>query len=125
MKFNQFQVWVDTWVQQCFGSLKALTTRERSFRFIEEGVELVQATGLTKEEVIRVVEHVYAKPVGQVEQEAGGVLMSMTVLCNHLGINMANTAQGALHECIANGAKIRAKLEQKKLVGISEGDPTL
>lgn len=63
----------------------AIATRAR--RFLEEAVELVQALGLTKDDVLRVVDYVYGRPVGEVENEIGGVGMTLLPLCEALDIS--------------------------------------
>ena len=45
--------------------------RERALRFLEEALELVQATGLYKDDVIRQMHYTYDRPVGKVEEELG------------------------------------------------------
>lgn len=62
---------------------------ERSRRFFEEATELVQATGLTKEECLLLVEYVFARPVGNAEQEIGGVEVTLCTLAERLGYNVA------------------------------------
>jgi len=68
------------WVTETFGE-QTLVLQERVMRFFEESVELAQAEGLTREEVLAVVEHVFKKPPGDPQQEAGGVGVTLLAYC--------------------------------------------
>jgi len=46
---------------------------ERSHRFLEEALELVQANGCTAQEAQELVDYVFGRPVGKQAQEVGGV----------------------------------------------------
>lgn len=67
-----FQADVQDWMVACFGETLTLDRVERNYRFLEEALELVQATGLSEDEVHALVSHVYSKPSGELSQEVGG-----------------------------------------------------
>lgn len=46
-------------VKPCFGPQIAIDKVERNHRFIEEALELIQATGITQEEVYELVDYVF------------------------------------------------------------------
>jgi hypothetical protein len=83
-----FQQAVEAWTVECFGEEVANDKTERSYRFIEEAIELVQATGTTKEDVLKWVDYVYSRPVGKTEQEVGGVMITLAALCAAHDIDM-------------------------------------
>lgn len=72
-----------TWVRLCrrWSSLvfrehfNKITPKVRSFRLLEESVELAQAEGATREEILIIVDQVMAKEPGNPFGELGGVLI--------------------------------------------------
>jgi hypothetical protein len=84
---NDFQHLVLKWIHKCLPD-SVYNRRERNFRFLEEALELVQSLGLTREESLRVVDYVYSRPSGSAEQEVGGVLTTLAVLCSANDIQM-------------------------------------
>jgi NTP pyrophosphatase (non-canonical NTP hydrolase) len=65
-------------------------------RFLEEALELAQAVGLTEAEIDKVKTHVYAKSVGRVEQEIGGVVSTLLTLAQAHGVSMNEAALAEL-----------------------------
>lgn len=88
---NLFQSRVSKWVRLCLGVEIATNKMERNYRFIEESVELVQALGCSKEDVLKMVEHVYSRDPGEPRQEIGGVMVTLAALCeaNHFDMQWA------------------------------------
>jgi hypothetical protein len=82
------------WTAETFGE-HTLAIDERAARFIEEALELVQATGLPIERVIAIAQHVYAKPRGDVPQEIGAVGVTLLALAEvaHVSADDAETAE--------------------------------
>jgi NTP pyrophosphatase (non-canonical NTP hydrolase) len=75
------------WANATFGEATASNTGERIRRFAEESIELIQATGLDKQAIHNIIDHVYAKRVGNVALEIGQVGVSLLALAEHLGIS--------------------------------------
>lgn len=114
---RHFQAQVGGWLLKCFGQAIANDGVERNFRFLEEGLELVQAFGCTREECLKLVEYVYSRPIGDPSQEVGGVMITLAALCWARGIEMEEAASIELAR-INNPAtieKIRAKQAAKTL----------
>jgi hypothetical protein len=115
-----FQSKVDKWVLECFGAEIRNDKRERAFRFLEEALELVQATRtLTKEDCQSVVNYVYNRPPGDQLLEVGGTSITFAALCNALDISIEFAGHDELHRCWANIDKIRDKALAKELAGPS------
>lgn len=96
MKIKKFQELYNTAVRKLLGDDAVDNTQERNHRFIEEAIELVQANGMSKSAVMALVDHVFSKPVGEIKQEAGGVLATFTTLCVQADIDIDEIAQDEL-----------------------------
>jgi len=103
----QSRVW--RWAKECFVTDDALSPEQRSFRFMEEALELTQAVGTSKEDVHRLVDHVYSRPVGEARQEVGGVMVTLAALCESKGIIMLAAAHNEIARCERRTAAIREK----------------
>lgn len=112
-KAATYQERVHDWMLACFGPEIASDATERSFRFIEEGLELVQANGCTAEEAHRLVDYVFGRPVGEKAQEVGGVAVCLAALCTAAGIDMEAAAERELARVWTKVDVIRAKHASK------------
>lgn len=111
-----FQGRVAAWMQETFGPEVSADQQERGFRFGEEAIELLQANGTSKADVLKLVDYVYDRPVGELAQEVGGALVTLAALCQARGLDMmgAANAEQARVEQPAVRAKIQAKQEDKR-----------
>jgi hypothetical protein len=106
------------WVAQCFGP-EWTNKNERSCRFIEEAIELVQACDLPKEMVLKLVDRVYSKPKGDIYQEIGGASVTLMALCEKNGISRYCAEEDELGRCLdADKDKFRAKHQIKQDLGL-------
>lgn len=121
MTFSEFQHQVTLWMRECFGRDIAEDKQERTDRFLEEAVELAQATGHTKERVLELVEYVYNRPVGELQQEVGGVLVTLSALTSAHKMHLVGAARSELWRCNRNIDKIRAKQRLKREAGVARG----
>lgn len=111
---STFQDFVDDWMQACFGPEIAEDKQERNHRFLEESLELVQACGTTAAEAHQLVDYVFGRPVGDVRQEVGGVMVTLATLCNVQDVLIIDHAAGVeLARCWKNIEKIRQKQASK------------
>ena len=110
-----FQYRVAPWMQECFGPVISADRLERSDRFIEESLELVQACGYSKDRAHALVEYVFNRPIGEPGQETGGVMVTLAALCLAHGLDMHAEAETELRRISAPEviAKIRAKQAAK------------
>lgn len=104
-----FQAIVVHWVKACFGAEIAANISERRDRFTEEALELVQASGGTREDVLKLVDYVFGRSVGEVNSEVGGTLTTLAALCSAQGIDMGHAAHSELAKNFARIPEIRAK----------------
>lgn len=81
------------WMRKCFGTspellaLKSSVT-ERVARIVEEMTELAQAEGLTRDEVMRLVDDVYVREIGDPRQELGGVMICLAAYAHTKSFNL-------------------------------------
>lgn len=113
MSADTYQDRVDLWIVACFGEESARDLVERNHQFIEEALELVQAAGCTASEAHQIVDYVYARPVGNLGQEVGGVMSTLAALCLAHGRDMMLCAEIELSRCWDKIEKIRAKQKAK------------
>jgi NTP pyrophosphatase (non-canonical NTP hydrolase) len=73
---NGIQARVREWVVTRLG-LAAMDPHERVMRLLEETVELAQTLNVTRDEALRVVNHVHDKALGSVEKELGAVAFTL------------------------------------------------
>lgn len=109
-----YQGRVHEWVRACFGEDASYDKMERAHRFMEEALELYQATGGTAENVAQLTTYVFGRPVGDPSQEAGGVMVTAAALCTAWGIPLFDAASVELTRCFQNIPKIRAKNKAKQ-----------
>jgi len=108
-----FQQRVQPWMLACFGAEIAADKVERNHRFLEEALELVQATGCTAGEAHQLVDYVYGRPVGDALQEVGGVMVTLAALCLAHGMDMHGAAETELSRIWTKVEQIRAKRAAK------------
>ena len=92
---NKAQLVAFAWARQTYGEV-VRQARYQAFRFIEEALELVQAMGLTRDDVERAVNWVFDRPRGDVHIEIGDVRLSIDILAQSQGISSDNDYDGCL-----------------------------
>lgn len=112
---KSFQLRVYSWCCGCFGHELSEDKVERNYRFLEEAAELVQACGMTEDEAISVIKYVFNRPLGNVNQEVGGVMITLAALCQAHSVDLFEEGEKELalicdHQIIH---KIRAKQKSK------------
>lgn len=105
-----FQQRVAPWMARCFGTLISRDSVERNHRFLEESLELVQSLGCTASEAHQLVDYVFSRPIGEPNQETGGVMVTLAA-----GIDMHDAGETELERINEPMmiAKIRAKQATK------------
>jgi NTP pyrophosphatase (non-canonical NTP hydrolase) len=112
---TSFQKRVHGWMMDCFSMEICRDRQERNHRFLEEALELVQACGCTTSEAHQLVDYVYGRDQGDINQEVGGVMVTLAALClaNDIDMHQGGETELAriLQPAIMN--KIRAKQAAK------------
>jgi NTP pyrophosphatase (non-canonical NTP hydrolase) len=110
---REFQRGVDGWMDACFGAEIKADVTERCDRFIEEALEFVQAAGLTADRAHALVDYVFGRPLGDINQEVGGVMVTLAAMCNTLDIGIGQAADAELARVWTKIDAIRAKQAAK------------
>lgn len=114
-----FQFRIAEWGYNTFLNADSITVRVRSYRFLEEAIELCQAVDMPKEDAYALVDYVYGRPKGDPPQEVGGVLVTLAFLCYLLDLNMEECGEDEYRRINTEEMmnKIRAKDANKPLQG--------
>ncbi|TBY27451.1 hypothetical protein [Rhizobium leguminosarum] len=113
MGLRSYQQRVADWVCACFPPSSVTDRTERSHRFLEESLELAQASGCSEEDAIALVRYVYSRPVGKITQETGGVMVTLAALCYAQDVDLEISADRELSRNWDRIDIIRAKQAAK------------
>ena len=75
-----YQKAVREWISTRFGRMALEDPQERIARVVEEACELSQASGMEIADLEAIAGYVYARPPGEVKQEAAGVAVTLFAL---------------------------------------------
>lgn len=103
------------WSLSCFGEDVTYSVKHRNYVFLEEAIELVQSTGLPKEEALLILDSVYNRPKGEIDQEVGGVFLSLSLLCSAHGLDMEKLGLTELTRVEGKIDEIRLKQVKKPI----------
>lgn len=93
---------------------------ERSLRYLEESIELVQSIGLSKEQAQKILNRVYDRPVNPyVADEIGGSMFTLMVLAATLNFDPMICCDEALTYFCKNAEKIQENHHKKLEEGVS------
>jgi NTP pyrophosphatase (non-canonical NTP hydrolase) len=112
-ELSQFQAGVDAWMDACFGDEIKADVQERCDRFIEEALEFVQAAGYSADRAHALVDYTFGRPQGDINQEVGGVMVTLAAMSNTLGVDIGACAEAELARVWSKIAAIRAKQAAK------------
>ena len=121
-----YQSRVFAWAVDCFGEDDATLPRMRAWRFLEEALELFQATGAQEDEALRILKYVYNRPMGLIGQEIGGTMVALAVFCQAYGFNLNECAEAELTRVLGLVEHIRKRHAAKPDFGSPEkpaGEP--
>lgn len=108
-----FQERVADWLIACFGADAASDRLDRTHRFLEEALELVQAAGCSRNDALALVDYVFSRPAGTVAAETGGVMVTLAGMAQAHGIDVTAAGEAELERNHQRTAEIRAKRDRK------------
>jgi NTP pyrophosphatase (non-canonical NTP hydrolase) len=85
---RSYQQRVEEWLEACLPEKARRDQTERTFRFLEEALELAQANGCSEGDAHTLVNYVYGRDHGRPDEEVGGVMVTLASLCSAVGIDM-------------------------------------
>lgn len=109
-----FQNRVSEWMAACFGQSTAVDRHERLHRFLEEALELAQASGCAKDDALQLLNYVYSRPSGEMVGEVGGVMVTLAGLCHAWGVDLEGAGESELARNWGRTEEIRAKRARKR-----------
>lgn len=114
-KINMLSNMIWDWGVSCFGIDHMRNPKVRGLRFIEEAVEVAQALDIPRERMIDVINIVYSKPPGQMMEELGGALLTLSVLCRLVSNkDMDEILEIELRRCLAKPAGTMTKRNEER-----------
>jgi len=115
MTENDFQHRAAEWYRACFAEAEQISPVERTHRFLEEALELAQASNCSREEAIELVDYVFGRKPGDAKDEVGGVMVTLAILCEVLGWDMKKAGEVELGRNWRRIAAIREKRKSKPI----------
>ncbi len=91
-----FQQRVAPWMDACFGPESSSDRLERGDRFLEEALELLQSGNYPRERIAALTDYVFDRPQGEINQEVGGVMVTLAAYCLAFGIDMHGAGETEL-----------------------------
>jgi len=115
---------ITIWARVCFIRTGIENNAERAYRFAEEAIELVQSFDVSVEDMHKLVDYVYNRPVGETDQEVGGTYTTLAVLSSINNLKIDECATTELDRIWMNIPKIRKRNETKPQtsVEVKQGD---
>ena len=113
--FDSFQCATEHWADKCFGNGGRSDLYTRHVRFYEEATELIQAGNISREHAHMLVDYVYGRPTGEVMQEIGGVMITVSLLASAHEHHLREAANRELTRCWDKMDAIREKQKMKPL----------
>ena len=101
----------------CFPEMAPNRT-ERGLRVLEETLELAQALGVTQAQALRLVEYVYARPAGELEQELGGVALTLGAAALAAELDLGHCWETEVDRVLGRIEQVRQKHQYKHSQGI-------
>ncbi len=84
---NDRQRHMHEWSRAAFGHDEADSPTQRSLRLLEESIEAFQACGGDAAMAHNLIDFVFARPVGELKQELGGIAVCLLVLAEAVGLS--------------------------------------
>lgn len=110
-----YQERIHEWMLECFGPAIAADLQERGYRFLEEALELVQVSNVSRTDAHKLVDYVYDREEGEPFQEVGGVLVCLASLCTARQLDMNECGEKELARVWSKIDAIRAKHASKPI----------
>ena len=111
---KELQRAVRRWVIEHLGIEVADNKYVRCSRFCEESLELLQSLDYPKEDIYKLIDYVYSRPVGEPFQEVGGVTITLNSLCSCTGVEIDIEDAGSIELERIWQPEVVAKIQSKQ-----------
>lgn len=111
---NGRQFAIALWTIECFGEEEATSIPQRALRLLEEAIECAQAAGVDLKMAHKLVDFVYDRPVGEIEQEIGGVSVTLLALAAAVGTSAEFVEQAEVERVLSKSRDIFTQRNAKK-----------
>jgi hypothetical protein len=121
------QARVASWCIGAFGHQHANSIPQRGIRLLEEAIEAAQAAGVDLAMAHKLLDFVYARPVGKLDQELGGIGITLLALAHAADLSADDCEERELQRVLAKPLKhFHARNEAKNAAGfnVTGGYPT-
>ena len=81
------QAMIASWAEKAFGREEAISLPQRGLRLLEEAIEAFQACGGDEAIAHKLVSFVFGRPPGTIDQELGGVAVTVLALAAAAGLS--------------------------------------
>lgn len=110
------------WATLAFGPDHVNSLPQRAVRFLEEAVELYQAAGGNLEMAHQLLDFMFARPVGEIEQELGGAGLTLLLVANAAGMSADAAEAKEFRRVLSKPASEFGKRnEEKNAAGFDAG----
>lgn len=86
MERSDRQQRVATWCREAFGQ-ESTSVAHRGLRLAEEAIETAQAAGCDRDKLHALIDYIYERPVGELDQELGGLGVTALALAAAAGLD--------------------------------------
>lgn len=115
---------VSDWCAAAFGIDHATSLPQRGIRLLEEAVELAQACGCSTDMAHKLIDFVFSRPIGKIEQELGGVGVTLLALASAAGHSADGEEAAEVARVLAKPPSyFTARNEAKNAAGFNVASP--
>lgn len=119
-QIGRLQAKTGQFLHACFPDV-ALNRTERGLRVLEETLELAQVLGVPKDQALRLVDYVYARPAGELDQELGGVALTLGAAALAAEMDLGRCWETEVDRVLGRIEQVRSKHRYKQSQGIVAG----
>lgn len=117
---DQRQAKLAEWAAAAFGPEHAASIPQRGVRMLEEAIEAAQAAGVDLAMAHKLLDFVYARPVGDLRQELGGLALTTLLLAHSAGTSAEAEERRELERVMSKAPEhFRARNEAKNAAGFN------
>ena len=102
------------WVTKAFGPDHANHVQQRSLRFLEEAIELYQAAGGNLDQAHKLLDFIFARPVGELSKEIGAVVLSLLSVAAAAGWDADEEEQREVDRVTSKDPEVFAERNRQK-----------